>query len=102
MAKSGVGVAVTIFPRHGKNCSMVADIDLQNFDLGKFAKLLGIEDEFDFFGGEWKIESDTVASYFEKEYGIRFLFDNFSYFIGAYSKGTTIEVTRDNFRSVLG
>lgn len=101
MDKSGVGVRVTVFPRHEKRSSVVADIDLQNFDLSKVTMLLGIEDDFDFFGAEWEIKSEAMAAYFEKEYGVRFLFENFSYFIGAYSMGPTIKVTRENFRSVL-
>ena len=103
MSKAGVGVAITVFPRRGENTFLVATIDIKRFYLAKVAKLLGIEDEYDFFGGEWEIQTEAQALYFEEDYGVKFCLDTFQYFLGYYNNGTQrVEVTRDNFMSVLG
>ena len=103
MANTQIGVAITIFPRREDNDYLVATINLEPFNLSKVAKLLGIEDEYEFFNGEWEIKNAALAGHFEEQYGIIFRSENFYYWIVTYSKGRErVEVTRKNFRSLLG
>lgn len=102
LANTQIGVAITIFPRRENNEFLVATINLEHFDLSKVAKLLAIEDEYEFFSGEWEITNAALAAHFEEQYGVSFFPDKFSYYVGAYSKGTaSFQVTRDNFRSLF-
>lgn len=103
MPQSAGYVSISVFPKHGDDEFIIADIVPHNFDLGKIAGLLGIEDEFDFFGAEWEVKIEPIFAYLTKIYGIGFDPSNFAYYVGARSWGFEKSVdTRDNYRDHLG